>query len=430
MKNDLHSHGLWKVSAPSPVTTNALTASITADVVIVGAGFTGLSAALHLASHGMRVVVLEAEEIGYGGSGRNVGLVNAGMWAMPDSLRTELGDVYGARLLQLLGDAPNLVFDIVQKYGIECEALQNGTLHCAVGSKGLKEITNRARQWQALGAPVRLLNAQETALKVGTEAYQGSLLDLRAGTIQPMAYVRGLAKAAVECGANIYTDTKVTKLEDSNRQWQLSTASGGNVTAPKVVVATNAYSEKDGLWPQLRTELIHLPYFNLATPPLNSEIREKILPERQGAWDTCQVLSSFRFDAAGRLIFGSVGSLTGHGASIHRNWGKRGMTKLFPELEGIDFEYEWYGMIGMTNNSLPRFHKLERDMYSFSGFNGRGIGPGTTLGRELARLIIGQINEDDLPLPLSPIKPARLSRALESYYEYGSQVAHIFDARF
>ena len=118
MKGDSRSHGLWEASAPAPIATPALTAATTADVAVIGAGFTGLSAALHLAQAGARAVVLESMEIGYGGSGRNVGLVNAGMWVMPSALEEAIGPTHGPRLLKLLGDAPALVFDIVRQHGV------------------------------------------------------------------------------------------------------------------------------------------------------------------------------------------------------------------------------------------------------------------------------------------------------------------------
>lgn len=430
MNQDPRSHGLWEASAPPAPATGALAEPIAADVVVIGAGFTGLSAALHAAEAGARVAVVEAVDIGFGGSGRNVGLVNAGMWVMPEVLPSELGDRYGARLLQLLGDAPKQVFDLVARHRIDCQAVHRGTLHCAVGKAGLREITERARQWQGRGAAVQLLDARQAAERVGTTAYSGALLDPRAGTIQPLAYARGLAQAAMSAGARLYSGSRVTSVVDHGDTWQLRTGSGGTVTARWVIVATNAYTGVDGLWPQLGTELVSLPYFNLATPPLDPALRSSILPGGEGAWDTRQVLSSFRFDAAGRLVFGSVGALRGTGAPIHRDWGRRAMTKLFPRLRGIDFEHQWYGRIGMTPNALPRFHRLARNTVSFSGYNGRGIAPGTAFGRELARLVLGEIGENDLPLPLSEARPAPCRVAREMLYEVGSQVVHLADARF
>ncbi len=242
MQNDPRSHGLWERTAPPAPKTQALAAPIEADVVVVGAGFTGLSAALHLAEAGRTVVVLEAVEIGFGGSGRNVGLVNAGLWIMPDDVPKVLGERHGERLLETLGAAPGLVWDLIERHGIACEPERAGTLHCAVGSEGLEEITARAAQWQARGAPVRLLDAAEASRMIGSSAYAGALLDQRAGTIQPLAYVRGLAAAAMAAGAQLFTASPVTGARREGAGWRLDTA-GGSVKADWVVVATNAYTD-------------------------------------------------------------------------------------------------------------------------------------------------------------------------------------------
>lgn len=426
MKNDPRSHGLWERSAPPATATTPLSGDAEADVAIIGAGFTGLSAALHLAEGGASVVVLEGVEIGFGGSGRNVGLVNAGMWVMPDELPGVLGDVHGQRLLDLLGNAPSVVFDLVQRHGMACEAEHRGTLHCAVGPQGFWELRERERQWKERGAPVQLLGPEETARKVGTKAYAGSLLDLRAGTIQPLAYARGLAAAAIKAGAVIHTGSPVVSATDEGTAWRLRTP-GGTVRAAQVIVATNAYTS--GVWPELRGELVHLPYFNMATTPLGEDLRRSILPERQGAWDTREVLSSFRFDQQGRLVFGSVGALRGTGLPIHRDWGRRALAKLFPQLRGVRFETEWYGKIGMTDDNLPRFHRLARNVVSFSGYNGRGIAPGTVFGRCLAQLVSGAVSDADLPLPVTAPEAATHRAAKEAYYEVGAQIAHIAGAR-
>jgi glycine/D-amino acid oxidase-like deaminating enzyme len=426
MNGDPRSHGLWEISAPPAPSTPALEGEIECDIAVVGAGYTGLSSALHARQAGASVAVLEGAEIGFGGSGRNVGLVNAGMWVMPDTLASRLGDTYGPRLVGLLGEAPRAVFGLVDKHAINCELKRSGTLHCAVGAGGFAEIAERERQWRARGAAVKLLDAGETAAKVGAHAYVGSLLDKRAGTIQPLAYARGLASAAIGAGARIFAASPVISCNEDGDRWLLRTAQGA-VRAKWVIVATNAYTVAP--WTELREELIAMPYFNFATAPLTESLRNAILPERQGAWDTRRVLSSFRLDRLGRLVFGSVGALRGSGAAVHRAWARRAIGKLFPRLGGIRFESEWYGMIGMTANDLPCFHRLARNVVSISGYNGRGIAPGTVFGRALAELATGKIGEADLPLPVSAPKAARLREAAEPFYEFGSQLAHYFGAR-
>jgi len=427
MLNDPRSHGLWEKTAPAPPATRRLEETISADVVIVGGGYTGLSAALHLAEAGTNVVLLEAAEIGFGGAGRNVGLINAGMWVMPDDFPKELGPVHGERLLDLLGNGPALVRELIGKYAIACELEKNGTLHCAVGPEGLKELEERARQWQARGAPVTLLDAAETERRVGSGAYAGSLLDMRAGTLQPLAYARGLAHAAVKAGARLHTGSAVIGTDDVDGRKVVRTAAG-EVTADWIIVATDAYST--GPWEQVRREQVYLPYFNLATTPLGDNLRRSILPGREGCWDTRDILSSFRMDQAGRLVFGSVGALRGTGTAIHKSWARRSLKRLFPQLGNVEFEAEWYGQIGMTDNALPRFHKFGRNVLGFSGYNGRGIAPGTTFGKLLARHILGEVSQADLPLPLTEVQEAGFRAVKEAYYEAGAQIAHFTGERF
>jgi sarcosine oxidase len=370
---------------------------------------------------------LEAVEIGFGGAGRNVGLVNAGLWLAPDDVATRLGPDYGERLLKLLGDGPAEVEALVTRHGLDCEFVRNGTLHCAIGQAGLAKIEQRCAQWSARGAPVKLLSREETARRIGVDIYAGSLLDLRAGTIQPLAYARGLARVALATGAAIHTQSAVRSAERTGKAWRLKT-DGGTVTADWIVVATDAYAAS-GPWPQGKREQIRVPYFNFATRPLSAELRASILPGREGCWDTRMIMNSFRFDGAGRLLFGSIGALRAGGLEVHRAWAKRALKKTFPQVHEVAFEAQWYGMMGMTGNALPRFHRLAPNVVSFCGYNGRGIGTGTVFGRLLADHILGRLSEKDLPLPVTDPDAPALPALREAYYEAGAQIAHAVGAR-
>ncbi len=420
---------LWHATAPAAPKTGHLTGEITADVAIVGGGFTGLSAALHLAEMGVKAAVIEAYMIGYGGSGRNVGLVNAGMWVKPDDLIATLGVEAGGRLLNELGDGPSLVYDLVARHGMQCEAVRNGTLHMAVGPEGLKEITEREAQWKKRGAPVEALPADKAHALSGAEGFAGALLDRRAGTIQPLAYARGLARAALAAGAEIFTETPLLAAERKGDLWKL-TAGRGSLTARHVIVATNAYGALvDNVpWTAQTQELTILPYFQFATNPLPDKIASRILPERQGAWDTGLVMTSFRMDQQNRLIFGSIGRLDAMAAGTHRAFAARSVRKLFPYIGDFRFEYWWDGRIGMTTTNLPVMHVLAPNVVSISGYNGRGIAPGTVFGRALARYVTGDISA--IPLTETPITPDPWRNLKSAFYHAGAQAKHLIDRRF
>lgn len=396
-----------------------LTGARHARFAVIGAGYTGLSAALHLARAGADVAVIEADMPGAGGSGRNVGLVNAGLWLMPQDLIARAGAVHGPRLLDGLGAAPAEVWKIITRERIDCEASPNGTLHCAPDAAGAAALKTRADQWRAYGTEVTLLDQRATALRTGSAAFQAALFDPRAGTIQPLAYARGLARAAQAQGAHIYARSPVTALSALPDGWALSTPQG-SLTAETVILATDTFTA--GPIGDLAREQVILPYFNFATDPLPPEVLASILPGREGAWDTRKLLTSFRLDAAGRFIIGSVGQLGALDGAVHRAWAARKMKRLFPQLRDIPLQRGWWGEIGTTSDALPRLHQPARGLISVSGYNGRGIAPGTMFGRLLAELCLGQITLADMPLPVTPARPAML-RALHGLALRGGSVA-------
>lgn len=182
---------LWRASSRESFTGGPLAEDRSVDLAIIGGGFTGCSAALEAARQGASVCLLEAETVGHGGSGRNVGLVNAGLWLPPETVVAQMGQASGSKLIAELAQAPTRVFSLIAREQIDCEATRNGTLHLAHAAPGFRDLQDRHRQGVAHGAPLHLLDTETTARRTGSNVFHGALCDPRAGTIQPLAYVRG-----------------------------------------------------------------------------------------------------------------------------------------------------------------------------------------------------------------------------------------------
>lgn len=396
---------LWDVSSEEREPAPLPPAGGTVDVAVVGGGYTGLSTALHCAEAGLSVQLFEAERIGHGGSGRNVGLVNAGVWLPPSRVRAALGATHGPRFLARFSRGPQLVFDLIERHQIRCEATRAGTIHAAHAPAGLRDLTARWKDWQAMGAPVELLSRDEVAGKIGTNRFLGGLLDRRAGTVDPMGYCRGLARAAASAGARIATGLRVTALARESRGWRVRTGAG-ELRARAVVLGTNAYT--DDLWPGLVRSFTAIHFFQLATAPLGRRAA-RILPEGQGMWDTAPIMFSLRRDARDRLIIGSMGRVIGTpDKGVSRRWAARRLARMFPDLGPVVFEDAWHGRIAMTPDHLPRIHMLDQALYTPIGYNGRGITTGTIFGQCIAGLLTGT-DPADLPLPVTEV--ARVASA-------------------
>lgn len=417
--------GLWGPTARLPIPTDRLAGDAAADVVVVGAGFTGLSAALHLAESGARVRVLEAGEIGCGAAGRSSGFVNPGLWAPPASVILAFGAERGERLLSLLGSAPATVYDLVERLEIDCELSRSGTLQCASDLRSLGELHARSLEWSSRGVPQALVSEDDTAALVGSRAYLGAIVNKSGGTLNPLSYIRGLAAAAAAAGAIINTQSPVSGSERGLSRWNVRTA-GGSIQAEWILLATDAYSS--GPWRSIRQEQVLLPYFNVATARLPTELARSVLPARLGLVDTCRVMNAVRFDASGRLIVGSLGALRRGGAAVHRAWARRFLNRLFPSLDRVEFEHENWGQIGLTQNHVPRFHQLDRQVLSVSGYNGRGIATGTLFGKLLARRIATPDADEEFPIPPSPVEKRRLNGVRRWAYEFGALGFHAVSA--
>jgi glycine/D-amino acid oxidase-like deaminating enzyme len=366
------------------------------------------------------VVVLEADTVSHGGSGRNVGLVNAGLWLPPDDVVAIMGESAGNRLIEALGKGPDTVFSLVKEFGIACDAVQNGTLHLAHAPNGFQELRERYRQGNHFGAPLQLLDRDETISRTGSDQFHGALLDPRAGTVQPRAYCSGLARAAVGLGARIYQQSAVTRVERKNGAWCVH-ANGHTVTAPRLLLATNAYHQlADGAY---APEYVLVSYSQFATAPLTQGQRSRILPGREGCWDTALVMSSIRTDEDGRLIVGGMGNVDGPAASIHANWARRKLRRLYPDLGELPFEHQWQGKIAMTKDHIPKVVEFGPSAYAVFGYSGRGISPGTVIGAAAAKALLGA-GPEVLPLPVIKMYSERFKKVMGAYYEFGASLTH------
>jgi len=412
---------LWRETTPEGFEAPPLDADAPADLVIVGGGYTGCSAALHAAQRGLDVRLVEAVHVAHGGSGRNVGLVNAGLWMPPDDIEAELGEATGRELNEALAGAPELVFSLIEQHGIECNAVRNGTLHVAHSKGGFDELHSRHEQQVRRGARVELLDADQARRRTGTSAIHGALFDPRAGTIEPVAYCSGLARAAVEQGAHLHERTPARSIRHDGTAWQVRTP-GGSIRARALILATNAYHDVgEGPFSPAFTP-VH--FFQFATRPLAPAQLERILPGREGCWDTGTVMSAFRRDADGRLLVGSIGALDHPGAGIHRCWARRKLSALYPELADEPLEHNWHGRIAMTRDHLPKIVRLAADGLAIFGYSGRGIGPGTLFGRAAVEAIATG-SEAGLPLPVLDHYREHAAGIRERYFEMGAMADHV-----
>ena len=391
---------LWAATAGNRLELDRLDGDQRFDIVIVGAGYTGLSAALSAVRRGARVAVLDAGEPGWGASGRNGGQVIAGLKIDPDELAERFGRARAERLADAAGRAPDFVFDLINRHSISCGAKQNGFMQPAFGERGHALIEARVAQWQRLGAGVMLAGKTETEALTGTRIYEAALVDDRGGSLHPLDYARGLAAAVRRQGGVIAGRSPVLDISGRAGAW-CAHLQNGKVTADKIIIATNAYT--GGLYDRLGASVMPVASFIVATRVLDADIQRTILPQGHVAADTRKFLCYFRLDDEGRLVYGARGKMRdprrpgdfAHVIAEMRQW--------FPQIGDVPVEFMWSGRVAVSADNLPHFHEPEPGLLAMVGYSGRGIAAATLFGAQAGEYAVSG-DEAVLDLPVMPVE--------------------------
>lgn len=410
---------LWPRTAPPAEAREALLGDCDAEICIVGGGFCGLHAALNLARDGRSVVLLEAEEIGFGGSGRNAGHCTPTFHHHTlDQVRAMLGETRGERLIALQLEATDSIGEIVRDHDIACEWVQQGYVKCAATRAGLPALERTRDSYNAAGQATRIGDADEIRQITGMEGQFGGWIHPGGAHLNPMGLSRGLARAAAGHGARIYVQSRVTGAAREGGRWQVTTT-GGRVSADRVIFATGAYTR--GGWPGLEESFRIMRVMVGATRPMPEAV--DVLPQNVTAHDGRGNILVYKRDAAGRIVASMFPRLTG-GAARMRGLLSRRLRYHHPTLpETLEWECLWTGELDMQRRTIPRLYRLGEGAVAVTGLSGRGVPTGYTVGRVLTDWAC-DTPDDDLALPVEPLERA------PRYMAIGPQLAlHAFEAR-
>lgn len=397
---------LWYATAASVPHTEPLSVRMQADVCIVGAGYTGLTTALELAKTGINVVLLERQQIGFGGSGRNAGHCTPTFthYSLPE-LRRILGEPWAERLIERQTRANDRVSRMIRDYQIDCEWVQNGYVMGAPHKGAMDEISRKVETYNAVGARTRLLDRDEVAAVTGSPRFHGGWLHEEAGHLNPLGYARGLGRAVIQERGKIFTGTTVTGCErDVRGGWKVKT-DRGEVIASKVIFTTGAYTV--GGWPKLDRTFKIQRVFVAATQILSEETRRTVLPQNTTIHDGRGDIYVYKYNAEGRIVASMFPmGRRGRDMAYTRQVMSERLKWLHPELpEEIRWEYFWFGELDMQYRTVPRFYDLAPGVVALTGLSGRGVPTGSMLGSILSEWALGK-PENELALKLEPLKVA------------------------
>ncbi len=371
-------------------------------MVIVGGGYTGLSAALALARRGVDVTVLERHTIGWGASSRNGGFVLPGFKPHVEVLARRIGTAEARRLFALSVEAVVGLETLIAEERIACGYARCGTVVLAARPGHLAGL-ERSRRFlrDELGHETTLLGASEVRGDIGSARYHGGLLDPFAGAVQPALLVEGLARAAARAGARLAEGVDVRSIGRGGQDHVVSTGTG-TVRAREVLVATNGYT--GAAVPALRRRVVPVGSYLIATAPLDPALAQRLVPHQRVLSDTKNLLYYFRLSPDGRMVFGGRAAFTP--TSVARSAGilTRGMVEVFPELAGVPVEYAWGGQVAFTLDQMPHAGCLDGVRYAL-GYGGHGVAMATWLGTRVGAALAGA---GEMPRLTSPFRAVPL----------------------
>ncbi|MFT3691182.1 NAD(P)/FAD-dependent oxidoreductase [Paenirhodobacter sp.] len=393
---------LWYATAPAAPETPRLQGRETADVCVVGGGYSGLTTALELARKGVSVVLLERMELGFGGSGRNAGHCTPTFthYSLPD-LRRVLGAPWAERLIHRQTRANDRVAEMVARYGIDCEWEQNGYIQGALFPSHIKVMEARCRDYNAVGARTRMLDRAEAEAITGSPRFYGGWLHEEAGGLNALAYARGLGRAVLSEGGRIFTRSGVTGCTRLDGKWRLR-SDEGEVLAEKVIFTTGAYTV--GGWPQLEQTFRIMRVFVAATQPLSAESQAACLPRRTTIQDGRGDIYVYKYNRENRIVasmfpMGRRGRDMAHTRQVlsdRLKWLHPGVR------ETLDWQFFWMGELDMQRLTVPRLYGLAPGVVALTGLSGRGVPTGSMLGGILSEWAL-DVPERDLSLRIEPL---------------------------
>jgi gamma-glutamylputrescine oxidase len=418
MSKSIDARSYYQATATDQISCESLKSELSADVCVIGAGYTGLSAALELAQAGYKVVVLEAEKIGYGASGRNGGQVCTGFSSGQGKIIKQVGKDDAAKCFALAEEAKSLLTQRLQKHSIDCD-MTWGYLHCIPKAHQIDELRTWRDEYEALGVTgLSLLDKKELEQKLGTTIYHGALRESGAGHLHPLNYCHGLARAAMKAGAIIYENSRVIDVDTGNNP--SATTADGKVNAKFMVIAGNAYLGRTVK--KLYGRVMPVASYIIATEPLGENRAKALIADNEAVANTNFIVDYYRRSKDHRMLFGGRASYSTFEPPSLATYMRPRMTSVFPQLKDVKIDYAWGGYIGITSNRIPDCGRLSPTVYYAHGYSGQGVALTGLYGKLMAEAIRGTAEQFDLlakikhlPFPGGPVRTPILVAAMMYY---------------